>query len=209
MNRKISKGFTLIELLIVVAIIAILAAIAVPNFLEAQMRSKVARVRTDMRTVAVALEAYFTDHNGYPQHRDFSSWPPPPNFRPWWAGITTPVAYITSMPKDPFAYPPARGISVGIGDCYHYQPFWNTWGNAGPNPPYDYMPDWWGPWPGFVQQMRTKGFWYVLESPGPDSHEDIQLNTKGMSAFYDPTNGAVSDGDICRFGPGASDCITF
>ncbi len=54
-------GFTLIELLIVVAIIAILAAIAIPNFLEAQTRTKVSRVKTDMRSAAVALEAYRVD----------------------------------------------------------------------------------------------------------------------------------------------------
>src|SRR5512135_2812993 len=60
------KGFTLIELLIVVAIIAILAAIAVPNFLEAQVRSKVSRVRTDHRSMATAIEAYYVDNNSYP-----------------------------------------------------------------------------------------------------------------------------------------------
>ena len=59
------KGFTLIELLIVVAIIAILAAIAVPNFLEAQIRSKVSKAKTDMRTMATGLEAYFVDQNTY------------------------------------------------------------------------------------------------------------------------------------------------
>ncbi len=52
------KVFTLIEILIVVAIIAILAAIAVPNFLEAQVRSKVSRTKSDMRSVATALESY-------------------------------------------------------------------------------------------------------------------------------------------------------
>lgn len=62
------KAFTLIELLIVVAIIAILAAIAVPNFLEAQTRAKVSRVAADQRSYATALETYYIDNNTYPLH---------------------------------------------------------------------------------------------------------------------------------------------
>ena len=62
---KTRVAFTLIELLIVVAIIAILAAIAVPNFLEAQVRAKVSRVKSDMRAVATALESYHVDNNRY------------------------------------------------------------------------------------------------------------------------------------------------
>lgn len=62
------KGFTLIELLIVVAIIAILAAIAVPNFLEAQVRAKVSRALADMRSVNTAFETYRIDHNNIPPH---------------------------------------------------------------------------------------------------------------------------------------------
>lgn len=63
---KTERAFTLIELLIVVAIIAILAAIAVPNFLAAQTRAKVAKVENDLRTLAVGLESYFVDNNLYP-----------------------------------------------------------------------------------------------------------------------------------------------
>ena len=102
-----TRGFTLIELLIVVAIIAILAAIAVPNFLEAQVRAKVGRVKSDMRTASIALEAYAIDNNSmYPYLRGYAEMNIGQSDRGGFGAVTsltTPVAYLSSvLMLDPF-----------------------------------------------------------------------------------------------------------
>jgi prepilin-type N-terminal cleavage/methylation domain-containing protein len=59
------KGFTLIELLIVVVIIGILAAIAIPKFAATKDKAKLASVKTDLRNLMTAQEAYFSDFQTY------------------------------------------------------------------------------------------------------------------------------------------------
>ena len=67
MLRGNNKGFTLIELMIVVVIISILAAIAIPNFMGMTNRAKVAQVKSTMHTVQVTAEDFATRNNGqYP-----------------------------------------------------------------------------------------------------------------------------------------------
>ncbi len=101
------KGFTLIELLIVVAIIGILAAIAVPNFLNAQIRAKIARVKADQNAYANALQQYMLDQGNRV-----------PNQNRIWR-ITTPVSYIASLNPDPFA--PA--VPGRFNFIHSYDPF--------------------------------------------------------------------------------------
>lgn len=183
------EGFTLIELLIVVAIIAILAAIAVPNFLEAQARAKVSREKADMRTLATALETYAVDYNVYPPHGEILS-DGTENFPAILAGLstvefigrflTTPIAYMTSLPLDPtlsslvderqrgYGYIQSelmRDILLGkgfIGSANGIIPAYGGW---------------------------------RLYAGGPDSDKGPDMK---VNILYDPTNGTVSDGDIVR-----------
>ncbi len=189
------KGFTLIELLIVVAIIAILAAIAVPNFLEAQTRSKVSRAKADMRTIATAIEAYRVDSTQYP--------PTKQSQESRYAYVTTPIAYITSIPPDPFGTGTKGTWSYPSGFLGYYT--------------YDFMVSYapgklWGPpfyddyfydvvADAMVSSPRSKA-WY-LASAGPDKRVglDVNNNPEFRAKPYDPTNGTISPGDIQRIGP--------
>jgi type IV pilus assembly protein PilA len=65
MSNKNRKGFTLIELLIVVVIIGILAAIAIPKFANTKEKAYVASMKSDLRNMATAEEAYFADFQTY------------------------------------------------------------------------------------------------------------------------------------------------
>lgn len=188
MNKK-RFGFTLIELLIVVAIIAILAAIAVPNFLEAQVRSKVSRAKADMRSLATALEAYATDQNRYPTAEVV---PDNNGFNHHLMQITlvtTPIAYITSsiIFKDPLK----KGYGYSDERCFLYEymnlQYYLDAGNPAGG-------DWFS---------RVYGIWRLV-CAGPDGwvFNNRVEGPDGQATFhtvtYDPTNGTISIGDIYR-----------
>jgi len=195
------KGFTLIELLIVVAIIAILAAIAVPNFLEAQTRAKVSRVMADMRTIATAIEAYTVDYNRHP--RDWGEWHSPGPVLEFDSDyvlmvLTTPIAYLTSIPMDPFGAQ-YRGITgFYFHKIYPYitqQGLGHSYDSLYPNDPASLF---YGP--------RSRFQWMLL-SGGPDTDAEFgrrfgDASYAGDVLYYDPTNGSKSHGDIYYYGPG-------
>jgi type II secretion system protein G len=175
MTMETKRGFTLIELLIVVAIIAILAAIAVPNFLEAQVRSKVSRVKNDHRSLATAMESYRIDNNAYPPHIDDIS-----EFRI----LTTPIAYLTSVPRCPFA---AQLQDAGLyGRGYHIETDLFMLATSG----------WPDPGRAWAEAYYRQGRRYLMWSIGPDLVHNYY--TVGE---YDATNGTRSLGDIIRLGP--------
>ena len=200
-----TKAFTLIELLIVVAIIAILAAIAVPNFLEAQVRAKVSRVKSDMRTVATALEAYRVDANAYP---------PTPYTNPNVLTVvptrlSTPIAYITTANfLDPFIdvnFREFEGLD-GNGNRHTYSGFQQHAEGydpvAGKRMYYQLLTD---PRRGATAQLNLRGRagkWgaWEMASVGPNKERDfVQPEVAPFyMEIYDPTNGTISTGDIVR-----------
>ncbi|HUT23775.1 MAG TPA: prepilin-type N-terminal cleavage/methylation domain-containing protein [Sumerlaeia bacterium] len=189
------RAFTLIELLIVVAIIAILAAIAVPNFLEAQVRSKVSRARADMRALKTALEAYAADFGKYPMLRNR---PDQQNRGGIGDGVdlTTPVAYITSvgMP-DPFRRATLDTHQVYWADIMTYAyvniNLCREEGGRDPVSSPQFLLFSWGP-DFIVGPDPTTG--------APSWYADYAVDPIGTNRYvlyeYDPTNGTKSPGDI-------------
>ncbi|MCC5877927.1 MAG: prepilin-type N-terminal cleavage/methylation domain-containing protein [Candidatus Sumerlaeia bacterium] len=197
------RAFTLIELLIVVAIIAILAAIAVPNFLEAQVRAKISRTKADLYSIATALETYMVDHNQYPsssgihsvtgavewQNSEMSS-----EHKFIAPVLTTPIAYMSSIPKDPFA------TNFPAGEARHY-----FYTNLAIEKVRNLTPPWPGPGNAFENRLVYLGMW-TMWGCGPDlDRNDLAPDRIGGPAstnwhlgFYDPTNGTISNGDIFR-----------
>jgi type II secretion system protein G len=183
LNRR---AFTLIELLIVVAIIGILAAIALPNFLQAQIRSKTAHAMQELRNISSALELYRADNNDYP-----------PNTHPLFGdattgllryNITTPVAYLRNPGmRDPFV----REQFIHTEPYYIYHNIAWYQGDYGANYKFIGAP-FFAPLPNGQSYSYFYGAWRAA-SYGPDQHyQDSPI----PALVYDPTNGTVSNGNI-------------
>ena len=226
MKIQTQQGFTLIELMIVIAIIAILAAIAVPNFLEAQTRAKTTRVRSDHRTIATALESYYIDNNSYVEQGETTDATAPTirDVNRVWGKegqkaiafrLSTPIAYIAST-QSVFADTFFSGL--GKASPVNDTKFYNYSGDYRNGRTYDSSQD--GSVSDFLTlsaELGNLNGWH-LRSRGPDGDYERRTDgwadfirfrgragtattgNGGLSAQYDPTNGTTSGGDIARFG---------
>ncbi len=209
------RAFTLIELLIVVAIIAILAAIAVPNFLEAQTRAKTSRVKADFRSIATALESYRIDTNSYPEQGTpngggvfpFSSDPtrvyggdsprhaagnPAIAFR-----LSTPIAYVSST-QAVFTDPFFRGFDVAQTSIVNDTRYYNYSGDYYYGRIYDAVQD--GAVSTYEQRvarLNQLNHWH-LRSRGPDG--DYERRSNGWEEYLEfhgaPGTGTSGTGGI-------------
>ncbi len=184
---KRKEGFTLIELLIVIAIILILIAIALPNFLEAQIRARVVQAQGNGRTIGIAMEEYRIDFGMYPADHD-----PDDNSQQGLKQLTSPIAYISEVPLEPFATDSGL-INGEIG-----------WEMAST-----------GPRPVVASFLTPKIHAFGLASFGPDTGDDFPcgdpwplchpVGVDPCTSFlgwhdYTPTNGTKSSGDIMTLG---------
>lgn len=207
MGRE-SIAFTLIELLIVIAIIAILAAIALPMFLSAEARARTARARSDMRTLASGLEQYNVDYNIYPRGNRYqqSTRIPLPPLVPDRGLIllSTPIPYVTrGLLRDPFEpllFQSYGGVPQPSQDAkgfvfYGYSGRGER-GTVETEGPPDNRPG------------TSPSRWYLLQSAGPGRTRytlGSGVLTYGdeqdfRNVVYDPSNGTISSGGIFRAG---------
>jgi len=199
------EGFTMIELLIVIAIIAVITAIAVPNLISANVKAKVKGIKSEMGSSAIALEDYRMDEGNYPidpEHTG-SGYNPDVIAKPnidfddptdalglgqlvFPDGASDPV-YLYRIPGDPF------------NDSGEEE--WNGTSGAHNNHYSYFTADASG------AASSTEAKYWALVSYGPDKDLDITSYSDARDAYdngtdlYDPDSGITSNGDIVIIGP--------
>ncbi len=183
------RGFTYLELTLVATIVGVLAAIAVPNFLHAQIRAKVAANQTDLAMLSMCLEHYFDDAGAYPPNLLLPVRVPsaqPLEAYPFsLCVLTSPLPYTTQLPRDIF--------------LDKHEPYL----------PYGYIQFASGDLPVETTPLGRPGWGrYVLYGMGPDQQVtspffcDYMFDPNRVIVIhYDPTNGITSRGDIVDLGP--------
>jgi type IV pilus assembly protein PilA len=115
--QKRREGFTLIELMIVVAIIGILAAIAIPNFLRFQLRSKTGEAKANLAAIRTAEEGYFSEYGVYVT-APLSPAGPPTNQKMFWPVAAVPPVGFDRMgwsPEGEVYYQYQTVVGAGVG----------------------------------------------------------------------------------------------
>ncbi|NUN96104.1 MAG: prepilin-type N-terminal cleavage/methylation domain-containing protein [Candidatus Omnitrophica bacterium] len=197
------RGFTLIELLIVIAIILVLIAMALPNFLEAQLRARVTSAQGSMKSTATALEAYAVDWRGrYPwgaalENLSNPMLPPEEGFEAHLPAIlTTPIAYMTELLPDPFTNLVVEGSDRELLAPFHYneEKTLEALGEPAFLPALSLA---------LYGQLRSGKYYIFSHGPDGDHDESLDRSEAGKETCrYSPTNGTKSNGDIYYFGPG-------
>ena len=199
MRRK--RAFTLIELLFVVAIIAVLAGIAVPNFLEAQTRSKLARTRADLAILYAGLRAYGAEYDAYPPNQEavqaglLQNMPGVDDngdgylVKSGWAltPLTTPIGWIArQLPQDVFQNRSGKMMSMVSSPSEWEPPVRFAYVNL-----FAVRDD---------ASTTSAQAGFVLISAGPDQRLRPLLSDPAAQISYDPTNGTTSKGDLYSWG---------
>ncbi len=184
MENNDNHSFTLIELLLVVSIIGILTAIAVPNFLDAQIRAKLAYTHAQINTLRTSINAYTLDHR-YPP---LTTCPQSPFCKDQYIGLTTPVAYLTDFSACRDLFAPDIELGGAYFEDLHYWYYGSILNKKGE--------------PMFYHRDQ-----FALMSWGPDRQAYVWVTlSRFMSRrdgrkwirpyLYSPTNGLRSHGDI-------------
>lgn len=187
------KGFTIVELLIVIAIISIITAIAVPNFMSANIRAKVSGAKSEMGSIAITLEDYKIDKGVYPLQTDSGLDPDEIADAGSSIGASTVAGlgkliypttsdtievYLSKIPGDPFNNKGEEDWNGTTGAHNHHYSYFTSGDQC-----------------------------WALMSWGPDRNSQVESYTEAKNAvnngtdLYNQDEGITSGGDIIIIGP--------